>query len=181
MKNLIITTAIALSLAACLGEGKSYRDQSKPFMKVGQFEAERYLGEWYQIARYDAWYEFNCVGDRAEYALLNENEISVKNTCNSETVDGAVVTSNGTARIDGLGVFTVKFVGGYPAEPNYYVMALKGDYEIAVVGEPDGTSGWILAREPKLSDEDMAWAKGVLENSGYDTSELIIPPQPGIR
>ncbi len=181
MKNILLISAVALSLTACFGAGKSYRDVSKPFTKVSEFDAQKYLGEWYQIARYDAWYEYGCVGDRAEYALINENEISVKNTCNNETVDGPVITSNGSARIEDVGVLTVKFVGGYPKEPNYYVMDIKGDYEIAVVGEPDGTSGWILAREPKLSEYDLNWAKGVLQNAGYDLSELILPAQPGER
>ncbi len=178
MKYILLGLSV-LALAGCFGT--SYRDQSKPFPVVSEFDAQKYLGEWYQIARYDAWYEYGCVGDRAEYALLSKTEIQVKNTCNAKTVDGDVITSIGSARIEKPGVLTVKFFGGYPADPNYYVMAIKGDYEIAVVGEPDGTSGWILARDPKLSEADLAWAKAVLADAGYDLSELLLPPQPGVR
>lgn len=174
MKKLAFITFLVLS--ACLST--SYRNPEAPFPVVSNFDAQKYLGKWYQLARYPAWFEAGCVGDTAEYSLISDSEIQVVNSCFQKTLDGPKTVSKGVARIEKPGVLTVKFFGGFPDHPNYYVMALKGDYEMVVVGEPDGKSGWVMARTPQVSDADYQWGVGVLQKAGYDISKLYKTPQP---
>jgi len=61
-----------------------------------------------------------------------------------------------------------------------YALRDDGDIsvlDIAVVGAPKGTTGWILARKPRLSDAEKDWALNVLSDNGYDLDALVWPKQ----
>ena len=69
--------SLALALAACASSGKP------PLTTVEDFEAERYLGTWHEIAAIPAWFQRDCTRDTmAEYAAVPESgQIGVLNSC----------------------------------------------------------------------------------------------------
>jgi len=68
---------------------------------------------------------------------------------------------------------SVNFVPWLPfARGDYWVLYVASDYSLAVVGSPKGTTGWILARTPRISAKERAKAEGVLSKNGYDVREL---------
>lgn len=157
-------------LTAC---GTVQRDKAAPIEAVTQLELDRYLGKWYEIARYPNWFERGRVGVTAEYALREDGQIAVKNTCREGTLDGEVSVANGVARIEGPGELTVTFTPWLPfARGDYWVLYVTPDYDMAVIGNPAGRTGWILARTPTIDVTTRAQAETALRANGYDIAGL---------
>ena len=74
MKNLIFMalTACFVPLTACT---KDYDNST-----VDQFDLSRYLGEWYEVARYNHSFERGMDNTMAEYILQDDGKVVVLNT-----------------------------------------------------------------------------------------------------
>lgn len=152
---------------------ETYRDRSVEMAPVAALDVERYLGRWYEIARFPNRFEKGCEGVTAEYARREDGRISVLNTCRIGAPDGEVKSAEGQAKVVGPGKLSVTFVPWLPfARGDYWVLYLDAAYTLAVVGAPRGTTGWILARTPSISPEARAAAEDVLRRNGYDPSRL---------
>lgn len=168
--------ALSLLLTAC---GTVQRDQSVPIESVASLDVDRYLGRWYEIARYPNWFEKGCVGVTADYALRTDGQIAVTNTCRKGALDAVPETAEGIARIEGPGKLSVTFTPWLPfARGDYWVLYLTPGYDVAVVGNPDGRTGWILARSPVIDATARAQAEAALRANGYRTETLETVPQP---
>lgn len=168
-------------LLACLvyAEGTSkafsetYRDMSMPMTPVGELDVGRYTGRWYEIARFPNRFERGCEAVTADYALRKDGKISVTNACRQGAPDGPRKVAEGIARVEAPGRLSVTFVPWLPfTRGDYWVLFVDEDYELAVVGAPKGTTGWILARNPTISAKARASAEAVLTQNGYDVSRL---------
>jgi len=107
---------------------------------------------------------------------LPEGGISVFNTCRN--LDGSVrSTISGTAQVVGPGRLAVTFPSVPFGAADYWVLWTDEGYRTAVVGAPDGRSGWILNRDPNIPDDRLKAAREVLDFNGYDLSRLLIVPQ----
>lgn len=170
---------VILLAATALPSAAQYRDRSVPMGVVANLDLERYAGRWFEIARFPNRFERDCVAVTAEYAPLPNGTISVVNTCRKFTFDGEVVVAEGTARIEGPGRLSVNFVAWLPfARGDYWVLDITPDYSVAVVGEPSGNTGWILARTPRISPAALERALATLRRNGYDTDALYMVPHP---
>lgn len=174
MKKISLCIALAC-LSAC---GSSYRNADVPITAKQDFDATRYLGTWYEIARYPVRFQEGCTATTATYGLVDDDTISVINRCRENTPDGPEKSIEGNADIVGPGQLSVKF-GAVPlVRAPYYVLWTDDAYETAVVGVPSGRAGWILARAPQISPETRTEAEAVLLAAGYDLSQLIETEQP---
>lgn len=162
--------ALGLSLPAAAG----YRDTSQPIGVVTNLDLQRYLGKWYEIARFPNRFERDCAGVTAEYALNPDQSIKVVNTCRKGSPNGPVEVAEGKAQVVAPGKLEVTFVPWLPfAKGDYWVLHIDRAYSYAVVGEPSGKTGWILARGPVLSPAKYDQAMSVLQSMGYDTTQLL--------
>lgn len=160
-----------MSSNAALAE--KYRDRNVEMVPVADFDLNRYLGQWYEIARFPNRFERGCEGVTAEYGLRKDGKVSVLNTCRKGAPDGESETIEGVAKPVGPGRLSVTFVPWLPfARGDYWVLYLDSDYTVAVVGSPRGTTGWILARSPSITPEKRSTAEKVLQRNGYDVSRL---------
>lgn len=184
MKKRILLIA-AVALAACNrgipdeavgGFLEVYRDTEVPIASKALFETEKYLGTWYEIARFPVPFEAGCAGVTAEYGALPDGQISILNTC--RTLDGAVrSTIEGTAEVVGPGRLAVTFPSVPFGAADYWVLWTDDGYRTAVVGAPDGRSGWILNRDPVIPPDRLRAAREVLDFNGYDLDRLVMVPQ----
>ncbi len=164
----VITVALATPLSAA-----QYRDRSVPMTVEGGLDLNRYLGKWYEIARFPNSFERGCAGVTAEYSLRAGGDIRVLNTCLKGGLDGPVERADGSARVEAPGRLSVTFVPWLPfARGDYWVLYVASDYSLAVVGNPKGSTGWILARDAKISASARANAEAILTKNGYDVSQL---------
>ena len=141
---------------------------------VKELDIDRYLGTWYEIARYDHSFERGLVGVTANYSMRKDGKIRVENSGYKETLDGKKSVSVGKAKIPNKDLpsklkvsFFLFFYG------DYYVLELDKDYNWAVIGSSSDKYLWILSRTPQMDQQlyqDLL--KGLTER-GYDVSKLI--------
>lgn len=170
----LVTIAVVtlVALTACASQ-PGYRDQSKPLETVPKVDLERYVGRWYEIARYENSFEKGCVGVTATYARKPDGTISVTNRCLMNTFEGDENLAEGSARIvDPATNAKLAVTFFWPFEGDYWVIGLADDYSWALVGEPAGRFLWILARQPRLAPELKADLIDRLEAQGYNTKVL---------
>ncbi|GKY88596.1 lipocalin family protein [Sinisalibacter aestuarii] len=171
LPNLILAAAASLGLAGPAAAG--YRDIAVPIGVAVNLDLKRYLGKWYEIARFPNRFERGCAGVTADYALRPDDRITVVNTCRKGGLDGPVEVAKGVAEPVAPGKLEVTFVPWLPfAKGDYWVLHVDPAYSFAVVGEPSGKTGWILARAPRLAPEKYDKAISVLQSMGYDTAKL---------
>jgi len=169
MKNgIIYLCAISLmALTACTGVPENVSP-------VGNFDAEKYAGKWYEIARLDHSFEQGLSNVTATYTLREDGGIDVVNRGFSKK-EGEWDEAKGKAffvKNNTTGHLKVSFFGPFYA--SYVVMALdKEEYQYALVTGPDKDYLWILAREQQLSDAVREKLLAIANQHGYDTDRLI--------
>jgi len=140
---------------------------------VTQLEISRYLGRWYEIARYPNRFEKQCDRDViATYGLREDGRISVLNTC--VKADGSHSEAKGWAKIsDPSTNAKLKVTFFWPFFGNYWVLELGQNYEYALIGEPGRKYLWILSRTPHMSAEQYQTITKNLAAKGYDAAKLV--------
>jgi len=147
---------------------------------VEHVDLNRYLGHWYEIARYPAWFEKDCDRAKAHYSLLPDDTIEVLNTCLRKK-DGKVVGNKGLAIVEKNSGNTKLKVNFLPSwlrwtsigTGNYWIIALDDNYQYAVVSEPQRSYLWVLSRSPKIDPAKWQIISTFLEKNFFDTSKLI--------
>ncbi|MCA9242955.1 MAG: lipocalin family protein [Phycisphaerales bacterium] len=146
-----------------------------PLKTAGFVDLNKYVGVWYEIARYPNTFQGGCEDTTATYELMDDGRVSVLNRC----VKGDYVdTIQGTARVvdpDTNAKLKVQFF--WPFEGDYWILAVGDDYQWALVGEPSRSMLWILARQSQISDAEYDSMIGMLPDFGYDADRLIRTPQ----
>ncbi|MGB5294978.1 MAG: lipocalin family protein, partial [Thermoanaerobaculia bacterium] len=74
-------------------------EASTPLQVVENVDLDRYLGTWFEIASYPAWFAKNCTGVTAEYSLREGGGISVVNRCYKGALDGKLKEARGRAKV----------------------------------------------------------------------------------
>lgn len=136
---------------------------------VAQLDLNRYLGTWYELARFDHFFEREMVACTANYSLKEDGTIKV---INSGLKNGKTKVSEGKAKTTGtVGLLRVSFFG--PFYSDYRVLHLSPDYSYALVGSASDDYLWILSRTPDLPDSDKQLLLQEAVRRGYDISNLI--------
>lgn len=146
---------------------------------VPQVDLQRYAGKWYEIARLPNRFEQDCARDvTATYKMLPKSQVEVLNQCIK--ADGALMSAKGLARPrdDSTSRLEVRFAPAWLrflpfVWGDYWVIALAPDYQWSLVGSPDRRYLWILARTPKLGDDQV---RRLLENAkalGFATETMV--------
>lgn len=144
-----------------------------PLETVLHVDLNRYIGRWYEIARYPNGFERKCARDvTAEYSIKSNGDIRVVNSC--ITSSGAVARSVGTAKVvDKSTNAKLKVTFFWPFYGNYWIIALGQGYHYAVVGEPSRKYLWILSRTPRIPDDLYLQITSELASKGYEASKLV--------
>lgn len=145
---------------------------------VSNFDASRYLGVWYEIARLDHRFERGLVAVTATYSRNPDGSLKVENRgFKPETCEWKEAT--GRAKFTGdpsTGQLAVSFFG--PFYGGYTIFALDHrDYRWVAVSGPTRNYLWILARDPVLADEIRDRLVAEANALGFATENLIWVPQ----
>lgn len=146
---------------------------------VENFEINRYLGNWYEIARFQHSFEKDLVGVTAKYSLRDDGKITVVNSGYKETFSGKFKSITGTAKIpdkSNPSRLKVSFFLFFYAD--YFVLELdQKNYGYALVGSSSENYLWILSRTPTLPDETYNMLVEKARKRGYNVSLLYKVPQ----
>lgn len=160
--------SILIASLLCLVSG-SCSAQKVDNSTVGGLDLNRYLGDWYEIARFDHSFERGLTHAKANYALKPNGTIAVTN---SGLLDGKRKESVGKAKTtDTAGLLRVSFFG--PFYSDYRVMKLADDYSYALVGSKSAKYLWILSRTPALPEHVLKEILSFASGRGYDVDKLI--------
>ena len=155
--------------------------QARMELKVVSFvDLNRYLGTWYEIARYPHRFQENCFASQANYSLRQDGYIQVINQCRLGGFDGELNEAEGKAWVvDKTTNAKLKVQFFWPFSGKYWVIVLDPGYQYAVVGHPSREYLWILNRSQKMDPQLYEKLLEEIERQGYDATKLIITPQPG--
>lgn len=136
---------------------------------VDTLDLNRYLGDWYEIARFDHSFERGMEFCKANYSLREDGKIDVLNT---GIKDGEPKEAKGKGKLtDTPALLRVSFFGPFYAD--YRVMLLDSAYQYALIGSGSDDYLWILSRTPKLSDDVKETILTEAKRRGYNTEQLI--------
>lgn len=163
---ILLMAAILLSSIATSGKPRDI-DRTT----VSDIDLKRYMGSWFEIARFDHSFERNLDYCEAFYALENDGTISVTNTgINSRTEHRK--TSYGKAKLgEQPGQLRVSFFWIFYSD--YNILALSQEYEWALIGSKSEKYLWILSRTRHLDNNTRNNIIAIAQSRGYDTSKLI--------
>lgn len=170
---------ISLSLLINLNSSNALAlggSSSLPSLKVvPQVDIDRYLGQWFEIARYPNSFQKKCEQSTAQYSLRADGDIEVINQCFNAA--GEMVSDvKGKAWVkDAQTRAKLKVSFFWPFAGNYWIIDLDEDYQYAVVSEPKRKLLWILSRTAKMDPVVLDGIKQRILAQGLDPTKLIMP------
>ena len=164
--------AALLAHSACQANNEMKVDNST----VKELDIQRYMGKWYEIARYNHSFEKGINHVITEYTFEENGKIRVEN--------------------QGIKNGKPKFIVGKGKQPNpkeypgrlkvsfflwfyadYYILELDEDYQYTLVGSSSDNYLWILSRTPEMPKAQLDGLLQKIIQRGYDVSKLIFVEQ----
>ena len=143
-----------------------------PLPTVKQVDLQKYIGDWYEIARFEHFFEEGCKNVSATYALKTNGDIKVTNRCSmieddrkKEAIGVAYATDTTNAKLK------VSFFR--PFYGDYWIIALADDYSYALVGAPSREYLWILSRTKTLDIKAQEHLLAKITDLGFDAAKLV--------
>lgn len=140
---------------------------------VQNFDKQKYLGQWFEIARMDFRFERNLNNVTATYSLKQNGRIKVVN----KGFDYKAMKwkqAVGKAKFAGqdtVAMLKVSFFG--PFYSGYNVVAIDDDYKYALVIGKNLGYAWILSRETTIPEDIKNNYLKIAKGFGCKTSSFI--------
>ena len=161
-----IIGGLAILLSGCTG-------MPEGVVPVKNFNAERYLGTWYEIARLDHSFERGLEQVTAEYERQEDGGIRVTNR-------GVDASSGEHKEAEGKAYFVNKPDEGHlkvsffgPFYSSYVVYELDEDYQYAFISGYNQNYLWLLSRTPKISPKLKDHFETKAKALGFASEQLI--------
>lgn len=151
---------------------------AKPLPSVPQVDVARYVGKWYAHYSLPQFFTRNCLGQTAEYEIINENKISVLNSCIKRrgvtTITGQAVVTNPGMNSKLVVTFNNFFTRILRVKGDYTIIKLDDNYEYVLVGSRNRKSLWLMSRSEVAIPEDVrSEYLGYAHELGFATTKLI--------
>lgn len=173
-----------VSFSVLANGGGSEEGASMPLDAIPSLDLPRYMGTWYEIAKFPNRFQKKCAGfTKAEYTIQPDGRVQVVNRCRK--TNGEMDEAIGIARQIGgesspkLEVrFAPAWLSFIPAVwGDYWVIELDGQYQLAAVSEPSRKYLWVLSRTPKVDPQRYRELQDSLKRKGFDLRKLEITKQ----
>lgn len=141
---------------------------------VRDFDAHRYLGVWYEIARLDHFFERNLEKVTANYSMRNDGGIMVVNRGFDPKFNEWKKSKGKAYFIYGSNIGRLKVSFFWPLYGGYNIIELdKMNYSYALVCGPNKYYLWILARKPDMEESVKSALIKKAKDLGFNTEKLI--------
>jgi apolipoprotein D and lipocalin family protein len=177
MLLIILFTAFSILSAPYHADAPAARTEA--LAPVSNVDLVRYVGKWYEIAKYPNRFQKKCVGNTtATYALKQNGRIEVVNRCTK--ADGKMLRAVGEAKVvdkKSNAKLKVRFAPSLLSFlplvwGDYWVIDLADDYSYAVIGEPGRDYFWILSRTPTMGDPTYQEILSRAKSKGFDPNRV---------
>lgn len=175
----ILIAAILVLTGGALAQAADKPQSAGDLKSISALDVPRYMGTWYEIAKFPAWFQKKCVADtRAEYTLQPDGSVQVINRCRQES--GEMKEALGSGRQIGDATSSKLEVRFAPAWlsflpmvwGDYWVIDLDPAYQLVSVSEPKREYLWILSRSPKVNPAAYDALLARLSAQGFDLQRL---------
>jgi len=160
-----IASIVSLFLGACASSNEC---EIKTARNV---DLERYMGKWYEIARYENSFEKGVIRAYAIYTLTPNSDVRVQNF--GERANQKKSSAEGIAYSANNDNSKLRVSFFWPFYGDYYILELDENYQWALVGGRDKSYLWILARSPQMDNATLQKVLELAQMRGYDTKKLI--------
>lgn len=165
MYQIIFVILVALFSVGCT---QKYPDVPT----VNIVEIEKYMGSWYEIARYEHFFEKGCKNVTATYSLNEDNTIKVLNIC-TMIEDNKPKVAIGVAYSTNETNSKLKVSFFRPFYGDYWIFELDENYQYALVGSPNGKYLWILSRIKQIDEQLKQKLLNKVIALGFDPNQFI--------
>lgn len=144
---------------------------------IDNFQADRYAGKWYEIARYENRFEIGLDNASGTYTIENPGRMEILNEAYNRKKQ-FWKTSKGFARLNKdpeLGELRVTFL--WPFFAAYRVLYIDNEYQHAIIGSDNFEFLWLISKFPTIDLETQKQLINIAEEFNYDTDKLIFPSQ----
>ncbi len=163
MKIAIVLLAAALLVIGVVYGRAADRTDRTP---VPSFDLARYMGTWYEIARYDHPFERGLAGVQARYELRPDGRIGVFNS-GTDYRSGRCKRARGKA-----------CAGQVPGRLRVsFFWVFYSDYNVMELGGGSAKYLWVLSRTPTLPAHTLNRILRLAERRGYRTDRLLFVDQ----
>ncbi|WP_313029765.1 lipocalin family protein [Soonwooa sp.] len=160
---------VIAGLLACSGK----KAMSNNVQVVQNFDADKYLGTWYEVARFDFKFEKDLKNVTANYSKREDGKIKVLNK-GFNTVKNEWEEATGKAKFVGSeneAALKVSFFGPFYSE--YNVVQLDPEYKTALIFGESTDYIWILSRSKTISEDTKKKYLDFATKHGYDLFKLV--------
>lgn len=170
----------ALALQPALAQGAA----SQKLSTIDSLDLPRYMGSWYEIARYPNGFQKKCTGNtRADYSIKDDGGVQLINRCKVQ--GGEVIEAVGAGRqIGGANSpkLEVRFAPAWlsliPAVwGDYWVIDLDAAYQLVAVSDARREYLWVLSRTARVDPTVYEALLGRLAQKGFDLQKLQLTLQ----
>lgn len=172
MKKLIVFLSVIFSFVVW-GNGP----RKDPLPTSQDVDLARYIGKWYTISSLPQYYTRNCQGQTAEYDVIDEKAIAVKNTCFKENGKIKIINGKGViqdapnnARL--LVRFNTFWTSLFRIKGEYVIIKLSDGYDSVMVGSTDRKALWIMSRTPSIDPTLFMEYKILAHDLGFSVEQL---------
>ncbi len=164
---------IVVFILVLFGCSNTTNTQSQTMKTVINVDLERYMGTWYEIARFPHSFEKGLVGVTATYTLKKNGKVEVLNQGFKDSLTGKLKRVKGFAKIPDPtipGRLMVYFF--WPFGGEYLILDLDENYQQVLIGSSSKKYLWILSRTPRMDDSVYTNLVMKAEALGFDTTKL---------
>lgn len=182
--GMALLSCLACTIATAQTTGPTSAAQPPaPLVTIPSLDVTRYMGTWFEIAKYPNRFQKKCIADtRADYQLQPSGTVQVTNRC--RTANGEMDEAVGEARQIGPATspkLQVRFAPAWLSLlpfvwGNYWVIDLDEAYQLVAVGEPKREFLWILSRTPTVNAAAYDALVARLQRMGFDPNQLERTP-----
>ena len=167
----ILTSLLLLSIA------HAFAKEAK-LPTVANVDVTRYVGKWYAITSLPQFFTRNCLGQTADYGIIDDKTVSVLNTClekdnEKSTIEGKAVVVNAETKAELEVTFNSFFTKLFRVKGDYNIIALDPEYKYVMVGSKDRDSLWIMSRSTTMPEDVMNQYIDKAKGLGFPVDNLI--------
>lgn len=172
MKKILFLLCMLFGMSSC-----SSKENERPIdnRTVSELNISRFMGKWYEIARYEHRFEKDMTHVSATYTLKEDGKIEV---LNEGYKNGEAKQIKGRAKQPDAadpGKLKVSFFLWFYSD--YYILEVGVDYDYVLVGSSTDKYLWIMYREKQIPQQLLDELLEKLRARGYDTERLLFVNQ----
>ena len=173
MKKLLLAVFISLGLIGCASNLILDDNKLKSMPVVDYVDLDQFMGDWYVIATIPTFLERDAYNPIETYQLNSDGTIATTFTFNKGSLNGPTKIYRPRGFIKDKrtnAIWDMQFV--WPIKADYRIVYLDDDYQQTIIGRNSRDFVWVMARNPRISEQDYLNLVTIVGSLGYNLNDL---------